>query len=60
MPQTLMRVSVVFLFALIGSSCGEDAPEWTPLPPLEYGKAPSAVDADAFFELLLERIATYG
>jgi phospholipase C len=49
MPQTLMRVSVVvFLFALIGSSCGEEAPEWTPLPPLDYGKAPAAVNADAF------------
>ena len=49
MPQTLMRVSVVvFLFALIGSSCGDDAPEWTPLPPLDYGKAPPAVNADAF------------
>jgi phospholipase C len=44
-----MRVSVVvFGFALIGSSCGEDAPEWTPLPPLDYGKAPAAVNADAF------------
>jgi phospholipase C len=49
MPRTLMRVSVVvFGFALIGSSCGEDAPEWTPLPPLDYGKAPAAVNADAF------------
>ena len=49
MSQTLIRVSVVvFLFALVGSSCGEDAPGWTPLPPLDYGKAPAAVNADAF------------
>src|SRR5512132_189190 len=49
MPQTLMRVSVVvFLIALVGSSCGDDAPRWTPLPPLDYGKAPAAVNADAF------------
>ena len=48
MPKTLLRWSaVVFLSALLGSSCGDDAPEWTPLPPLEYGEAPAAVDADA-------------
>ena len=44
-----MRLSaVVFVSALLGSSCGDDAPEWTPLPPLDYGEAPAAVDADAF------------
>src|SRR6185295_9835557 len=38
MPKTLLRVSAfAFLFALVGSSCGDDAPDWTPLPPLDYG-----------------------
>jgi len=38
MLMTLLRLSaVVFLFALIGGACGDDAPEWTPVPPLDYG-----------------------
>ena len=49
MPKTLLRWSaILFMSALLASSCGDDAPEWTPLPPLEYGEAPAAVDADAF------------
>ena len=49
MPRTILRTSAfVFLFALLASSCGEDPPAWAPLPPLDYGKAPAAVDADAF------------
>jgi phospholipase C len=49
MPKTLLRLSaVVLVSALLGSSCGDDAPEWTPLPPLDYGEAPVAVDAGAF------------
>jgi len=49
MSTTLVRVSAfVFLFALVASSCGEDAPAWTPLPPLDYGKAPAVIDANAF------------
>ena len=49
MPKTLLRWSAfVLLSALLASSCGDDAPEWIPLPPLEYGEAPAAVDADAF------------
>ncbi|HEY8117030.1 MAG TPA: alkaline phosphatase family protein [Actinomycetota bacterium] len=48
MPKTLLRLSAVaFLSALLGSSCADDAPEWTPLPPLQYGEAPAAVNADA-------------
>jgi phospholipase C len=34
-------------FAVIGGACGDDLPEWDPVPPAEYGTAPEAFDATA-------------
>ena len=49
MPQTSLRAfALILLFAIVGGACGEDPPEWTPLPPLDYGTAPERVDADTF------------
>ena len=44
----LRALALILLFAVVGSSCGDDGPEWTPLPPLDYGVAPTPVDAEAF------------
>ena len=49
MAKTSLRAfALISLFAIVAGSCGQDAPEWTPLPPLDYGSAPAAVDANAF------------
>ena len=45
---SLRALALILLFAVVGSSCGDDGPEWTPLPPLDYGVAPTPVDAEAF------------
>ena len=50
----LRALALILLFAVVGSSCGDDGPEWTPLPPLDYGVAPTPVDAEAF-----ERFETF-
>ena len=44
----LRALALILLFAVVGSSCGDDGPEWTPLPPLDYGVAPTPVDVEAF------------
>jgi len=44
----LRSLALILLFAIVGSSCGDDGPEWTPLPPLDYGVAPMPVDVEAF------------
>jgi phospholipase C len=47
--MNLVRASgFILLFALVSSSCGADVPEWSPVPPLDYGNAPAAVDASRF------------
>ena len=44
----LRALALILLFAVVSSSCGDNGPEWTPLPPLDYGVAPTPVDAEAF------------
>ena len=48
-----MRTALVKLaaaltaLALLSAACGDDLPEWDPLPPLDYGTAPEPFDGSA-------------
>ncbi len=48
MRRLCLALAALLAVALVAAACGEDAPEWTPLPPLDYGSAPAAVDANVF------------
>lgn len=49
MRSARLRLAAVLALALLAAACsGTDLPEWDPLPPLDYGTAPDAVDAEAF------------
>jgi len=46
--STLLRLAAALAaLALASAACGEELPEWNPLPPLEYGRAPEPFDASA-------------
>ncbi|HET9724781.1 MAG TPA: alkaline phosphatase family protein [Actinomycetota bacterium] len=39
--------SLFALTALVAVACGDDLPQWDPVPPLEYGTAPEPFDASS-------------
>lgn len=48
MRRLTIGFAAVLAFGTAVTACRNDAPNWNPLPPLDYGSAPAAVDAETF------------
>ncbi len=46
--STRTALAALLAVTLLAVACGSDAPEWTPLPPVEFGSHPEPVDAERF------------